>query len=323
MNDRNGRLSRWAAVAAAGVLAVGLVGCSSGTDSADGERTVDLQGVETTIPDHADRIISIHNASTQPLIEAGGADRIIAALEMPAAMVPPANRAAFEAIPDKIELNTPAESLAAMSPDLIVTFDSNEPGNNEEMTKIAPVAVMQISGPGRADWQGRSQAAGEILGSTDKVDDLRSALTERQETIKKTYADVLAANTVTVLDSYETGNLYASGTKSMVGDLFGQAGVRFAPSVSGDGTRPESNPGEFEASTERLGDYLDADIIFVGSNYDGQYNQLQKDLLANPLLAARSASVQPLGLLTISSYAQANYMLDQLEKALKAARDEK
>lgn len=189
------------------------------------------------------------------------------------------------------------------------------------MAKIAPVAVMQISGPGRSDWQGRSESAGEILGSVDKVNELKSALAARQASIKETYADILAANTVTVLDSYETGNLYAAGTKSMVGDLFTPAGVRFAPSVTGAGTRPDSNPGEFDASTERLGDYLDADIIFVGSNFDGQYNQLQKDLLANPLLAARSSSVQPLGLTTISSYAQADYMLDQLEAALKSARD--
>lgn len=307
----------------AGALAFALAGCSSGVEdeaAPNGERTVSVQGVETTIPAHPERIIAVHNAATQPLIEAGGEGRIIAAQNLPVAMMPAANRQAYEAIPDKIDTAATAESLGALNPDLIVTFDTNQPGANDELAKVAPVAVMQISGQGRADWQGRSAAAGEILGTSAKVEELKKALTARQAKIKADYADVLAAKTVTVIDSYEAGNFYAVGTKSMVGSLFAPAGVRFAPSVTGAGSRPESNPGEFSASMERLGDYLDADIILVGSDFDGEYNALQRQLLANPLLSSSTKPIQPLGLTTISSYAQANYMLDQLEAALQAAR---
>lgn len=314
-------LRRWGALAAAGVLILGLGACSSGDEAPAGERIVDVQGDELAIPDQPNRIISVHNAGTQPLIEAGAGDRLVAAQQLPIASIPPANRAAYEAIPNKIETNTPAEKLIGFDPDLFVSFNSADPGINEELAKVAPVVQLKISGERRPDWQQRTAVIGEVLGTSDVVEDLHEKLTARQSEIKEKYADVLAANTVVFLDSYERGNIYAAGTKSMIGDLFTPAGVRFAPSVTGGGTEAESNPGEFMASAEKLGDFLDADIILLGSNFDGGYNELQEALLANPLLARTDKIKQPIGLGTISSYAQANYMLDQLEKALQAAQN--
>ncbi|MFM9377326.1 ABC transporter substrate-binding protein [Gordonia sp. VNK21] len=318
--NRTGRSRRrWGALVAAGALTVSLVACSSGDDAAAGDRTVDVQGHELVIPDHPDRIASIFNASTQPIIELGAADRLVAVQTLPAANVPPANRAAYEAVPNKVAYNTPAEKLVPFDPDLIFSFNGAEKGVNEELGKIAPVAVMQTHGDKRADWQDRTDTIGEILDVPDEAKELKEALTKRQKDISEKYADVLAANTVVFLDSYERGNVFAAGTESMVGDLFTPAGVRFAPSVSGRGGGSD-NPGEFTASAEKLGDFLDADIILVGSNFDGGFNELQQALLDNPLLARSDKIKQPIGLATISSYAQANYMLDQLEKALTAAQ---
>ncbi|GEE01042.1 hypothetical protein nbrc107696_14880 [Gordonia spumicola] len=306
--------------AAAGLAAVVLVGCSSGTENVGGDRTVDVQGTEYTVPSDPQRIVAIFNAATQSLIEAGGGDRIVAAQELPLSNVPTANRAAYQAIPAKVDMDASAESQASHNPDLFVSVDFVEPGLNDELAKFAPVAIMQVSGKGRPDWKGRSKAAGEILGTSDKIAQLDAALTARQEDIKKRFADVLGSKTVTVLDSYERGNLYAYGAKSMVGTLFTAAGVRFAPSVTGDGTSPDTNPGEFESSSEKLGSFLDADIVMVVSDFDRKFDELQTALVNNPLLAGSGKTVQSLGLGQISSYAQADFMLDSLEQALTKAR---
>ncbi|MEJ9080156.1 ABC transporter substrate-binding protein [Gordonia malaquae] len=310
-------------VAVAAAMSAVLAGCSSGASDVGGDRTVSVQGTDYTIPSDPQRIVSIFNAATQALIEAGGADRIVAAQDLSLNLVPAANRAAYKAIPAKIDMDGSAESQASYNPDLFVSVDFVEPGLNDELAKFAPVAIMQVSGKGRPDWKGRSKAAGEILGTSDKITELETTLAARQADIKSRFADVLGSKTVTVLDSYERGNLYAYGTKSMVGSLFGDAGVRFAPSVAGDGTTPDTNPGEFESSAEKLGDFLDADIVLVVSDYDRKYDELQTALVNNPLLANSGKPVQSLGMGQISSYAQANFLLDSLEKALTAARAQK
>ncbi|GAB07376.1 ABC transporter substrate-binding protein [Gordonia amarae] len=317
MRLRNRSLTRWGAVAVAGVLAVGLVGCSSG-DSGDGgdEHKLTLQGTEVTLPSNPQRIISVHNAGTQALIEVGAGDRLVAAATMDTPMVPPANREAYAKIKNKIDGTAPAETLTQYDPDLIVTIDAGDPGANKDLAALAPTAIMKIRGTERTDWEGRTKSAAAILGTTDKFDALQEKLKRRQISIKTTYADVLTKVKVTVLDSHEPGEIYVAGTKSMIGDLFGQAGVVFADSVTGDGTAPDTNPGEFTASPEKLGQFLDADAIFVASDFDGGHNALQRQLLNNPLLKSSKKPVFGLGTVTISSFAQADYMLDQLEKAL-------
>lgn len=314
---------RIAALAAGAAAVVALASCSSGAGDADGDRDVDVQGTTYSIPSDPQRIVAIFNAATQSLIEAGGGDRIVAAQELDITGVPPANREAYEAIPAKIDMDASAESQASHDPDLFVSVDFVEPGLNDELAKFAPVAIMQVSGEGRADWRGRSKAAGEILGTSDTIEELDAKLVARQKEIKEKFADVLANNTVTVLDSYEAGNLYAYGAKTMVGDLLTGAGVRFAPSVTGEGTNPDSNPGEFTESSEQLGKYLDADIVLFGADYDGGYNDLQQALVTNPLVASSGKVAEALGPLTISSYTQSLYLLDNLEKALKTAQSTK
>ena len=315
--------TRIAALSMAAAVALVAAGCSSGESDTEGTRSVDIQGTAYSVPADPQRIIAIHNADTQALIEAGAGARLIAAQKMKPSAIPPAYRGAFDAIPNKIDMKDPAEKLAGFTPDLFVSVDVAEPGVNDELAKSAPVAIMQISGKQRTNWEGRSRAAAAILGNEGAVDGLAAKLAERQAQIKRDYADVLSTKTLTVLDSYERGNMYAYGTKSMVGDVFSKAGVRFAPSVTGGGTSPDKRPGEFTESSEQIGKYLDADIVMIGSDFDLKYSELQKSLVDNPLVVGANKIVQPMGLLTISSYAQAQFMLDSLEKALTAARDKK
>ncbi|MFT4088266.1 MAG: ABC transporter substrate-binding protein [Gordonia sp. (in: high G+C Gram-positive bacteria)] len=322
MGARTNAATRWSALLIAGVAAVGLVGCSSGEGDAKGNRTIDAQGTQVSIPDHPERIVATFNGVTQALIEAGGADRIVAAQELPIASVPPANRAGYEKIGKKIEMTASAESLTSLNPDLFASVNDDEVPN-ADYKKIAPVVIFQTFGKQRFDWQARSVVAGEILGTQDKVKELSEALAKRQADIKTKYADVLAKNTFTYLDSIEQGNLYAVGAKAMLGQLLTPAGIRFAPSVSGPGPKTDTNPGEFQAPLDQLGTYLDSNIILTGSNFDGVQTQLQQDLLKNPLIADSGKIIQPIGLVQISSYAQANYILDRVEKALQAAKDKK
>lgn len=309
---------RATALLVAATTAVALVGCSSGEGDAQGERTVNIQGTDTVIPNNPTRIVATFNGTTQALLDAGGAGRIVAAQELAPNNVPPANRAAYEQIGTKIEMTAPAESLVSLKPDLFVSVNSDEVPN-DDYRKLAPVAIMLTFGPQRPHWQERSAAAGEILNTQDKVAELKANLEKRQAEIKSTYASVLADNTFTFISAYEQGNVYAVGAASMLGELLTPAGVRFASSVTGPGPEPK-NPGEFIVPVEQLGTFLDADIVLTASDYEGKQSGPNEELLRNPLLAQSGKIIQPIGLVQISSYAQANYILDRLEDALKAAQ---
>lgn len=309
------------------VAALALSGCSSAADSAAGPgdvdatavRTIEIQGSSYEIPADPQRLVGLHNASVQPILEAGGT--LVAAPKLPESIIAPANRAAYAAIPEKFDdaAGISAELVLTYSPDLVLGVDRNAPEELANLEAAGPLAIFKIDGEARSDWRGRVAGAGEILGTSDQVDALEKKYQDRAAQIKSEYAAELAANKIVVVNSWDNTGFTAYGPNSMAGVIFTDAGATFIDAVQDDSA--EKSPGEFKAAFENLGDATDAGIVLVGSNFEGEYDEFQRVLVDSPLLSANATVVAPIGLTTVSGYSQAFYMLDQFEAALKQARE--
>ncbi|WP_024795663.1 ABC transporter substrate-binding protein [Tomitella biformata] len=305
--------------------ALALAGCSSAADSADGSdgpaagvRVIEIQGASYEIPAEPQRLVGVHNASIQPILEAGGT--LVAAAQYPESIIAPGNRAAYAAIPEKFDVTdgVNTEQVLTFSPDLVLAIDRNTPEELAHLEAAGPLAIFKVDGEARSDWRGRVAGAGEILGTSDKVDALEKKYQDRAAQIKSEYAAELAANKIVVISSWDNTGFTAYGPDSMAGRIFTDAGATFIDAVQDDSG--EKSPGEFIGAFENLGDVTDAGIVLVGSNFEGEYDEFQRTLVESPLLSANAKVVAPVGLTTVSGYSQAFYMLDQFEAALQQTR---
>lgn len=304
-------------------LTLALVGCASGGggDPQRATRTVtDSTGAQVQVPDNPQRVVSLHYAGTQTMIDLGRFP--VGQAEVDENLVPEQLAAQVESIPvvaSRSEINV--EAVANLKPDLILAHEQVDPGVVDQLDKIAPVYKFSLRP--RGGWQVRVDLFGELFNEQGKAAQLRADLSGRQQQLKTDYADVIDGKTVATIDTYRADTAYVNGAANMSGQLLVPVGFTWSPDEEAAAAQFGEDPPEGEISTEQLpSSFGDADVIFYGTDLRAKPTAGTSDLLASKgyqgLPAVRTKNSYPFGKLTIAGYQDANYALDRVEDALKS-----
>ncbi len=210
------------------------------------------------------------------------------------------------------------EAIAALAPDVIVGITSGM--TKEEYNILAQIAPT-VAQPGEyldygTPWQVETRMLGEVLGKTEKAEQLISGIHNRINGIKERHPEFAGATVAVAFVYSDQPGVYAS--QSSRSRFMQQLGFVIPPEydeMAGDSVY-------IFFSEERL-DLLDTDIILWESDSD-------QDIRDLPLRDSMTASVEGRELYMGTIYERAfsyssppsiNFLLDSLEPALAAAVD--
>lgn len=296
---------------------------SGGTASSAAPRVVkDAGGKDVTVPFRPSRVVVTHNAGTQALLDLGLTP--IGRGPVNETDVPESHWAKIKDVPiiaDNSDAGAPKiEDIAGLHPDVIVVPNTIKDDVLEQLGKIAPVYRFTLRGGSRANWQQRVQEMATLTNRQAEFDAAKKAYETRQQTIKTTYADKIKDKKVAVVASFEKNNFYAWGEKNMTGSIIAPLGFQWSAQENA-AVAGQKEP-EATLSMEKLPDTVgDADIIFHDSTERAQTRPLfqavmETDLWKN-LPAVKAGHYYPVGKTTVAGFAEANYVLDRVEDALK------
>ncbi|MFE5396237.1 ABC transporter substrate-binding protein [Streptomyces sp. NPDC056568] len=319
-------------LAGAAALALALTGCSSSDEGGSGDaknaeattRTVtDATGAKVEVPGTPKRIVTLHYAATQPVLDLGF--DLVGQGAFEEGIIPEDQAAEAEKVPVVAQQEPKLEDIAALEPDLIFAPNVYDEETTEALKDIAPVYTFTLRGGDRAKWTQRTEEVAAALGVPAKADKLQADFAERQKGIATKYADVIKGRSVGVIGAYEENNFYAWGEKNMQGSLLVPLGFTWSEQESAV-VEGQKEP-EAVLSHEKLASAVgDADVLFLDSNLRGEVNAFMKDLQATSLYkqlpAVKSGHVYVGGKNTVAGYTDANYTLDRVEDALSALRAE-
>jgi iron complex transport system substrate-binding protein len=295
-------------------------GSDNPVGAGDDVRTVTTVAGEVELPADVDRVVSTHNIATQPLVDLGVEPVGIGDLPEEAAY--PEYWEAIGDLPqvgNGIEIDV--EEVASLDPDVIFAINLATPETLDQLEAVAPVIVIGIEGPQRADWEGRAELVAEVTESEDALDGLEQRYADEVEAISTVNADTLAAETFVILDAFETGAVVPYGPDSMVGSVLGPTGIRFAPSATSELVQGVEESPDVSVSFEQLPELTDGSVVLHGALAStSEPTGPVQDLLDSPLFraseAAETGQVYPIGKTVIAGYGDAFAALEQFEDAL-------
>jgi len=307
-----------------------LTGCSSSSDEPSqtdsptaATRTVTDSSGEVEIPVDAERIVTVHHIATQPLINLGVVPVGRGAVAENA--VTPETWQKIDDVPVVSNGAEPdTEQIATLEPDLIIAHNRIDDTDLDALRGIAPVLVLDIAGPGRADWQGRVELVAQALGLEDTYQQLLDDFDTRAASIADTHRDVLDRETFSLIGSWNPGTFNTYSAQSIWGSVFTKAGARISPAEEAAASAESS--GEAELSIEQLPTVLDGTVLLHVTDLRGTPNAELEAVMAEPLYrsvpAVTTGLVFPGGKDTVGGFEDANYNLDVFEAALKALENE-
>lgn len=308
------------------LLALTAAAACGSTVEADAEvetRTVtDATGTEVEVPADPRRVVTLHYAATQPVLDLG---------------VTPVGQGTFEEgiIPEDIEAEVEAvpvvtdgieprlEEIAGLDPDLILAPNVYEDDVLEQLRAVTAVYTFTLRGGDRAEWTQRTEEVADALNRTGMVAELEEAFQARQSEIAEEYADVIAGKSVAVIGAYEENNFYAWGEENMTGTLLLPLGFTWSEQENAI-VEGQDEP-EATVSNEKLATAVsDADVLFIDSDLRGEVNAfmaaLQGTALYQELPAVQAGRAYTAGKNTVAGYTDAHYTLDMVELALRDMR---
>ncbi|NLU83525.1 ABC transporter substrate-binding protein [Rhodococcus sp. HNM0569] len=322
--SRPGRRLRRGMIALTAGLALALTGCSSSdsgsdasTDTSAADRTVTDSVGEVVIPADAERIVTVHHIATQPLINLGVVP--VGRGKVKETDVAPETWEKIKDVPVVSDGASPnVEQVAQLQPDLIIAHNRIDEAALNSMREIAPVLVIDIAGPGRADWQGRVHLVAEALGKEDVFDDLVAKYDARAEEVANEHRDVLGREKFSLVGSWNPGVFSAYGSQSHFGSVFAKAGATISPAE--EAATADIPEFELETSTERMPELLDGTVLLHVTDLRGQPNAQLATVMAEPIFqsvpAVQADRVFPGGKDTVGGFEDANYNLDQFDQVL-------
>lgn len=204
------------------------------------------------------------------------------------------------------------EAIAALEPDLIAG-DSYEVDDAlyEQLSAIAPTVV--ATGEHRGDWKAVVTTLAEATNAEATLAQVAADDDATLSEIRTTHAAALHDLTFALItfgtDEATFSVMYPTG---IVGSLYDELGVRFAPGI------PDDSPaaGYVEFTVERVPEILsDADVIIAPAQADGSTYDAPKPVFTNPLFrklpAAQSDHVFELTL-GVTDYVTAADYLDRM-----------
>ncbi|WP_051217914.1 ABC transporter substrate-binding protein [Nocardioides insulae] len=320
--------SRLLTLAAGAVAAtIALTGCG-GSSEADDEtgasaetRTVtDASGEEVEVPADPQRVVTLHYAATQSVLDLGAP--LVGQGVVEEDILPEDEVEEVMAIPivatDSSEPDL--EQIAGVEPDLVLAPNTLEEEVLDQLRDVAPVYVFTLRGGDRANWTQRVDEVADALGREEEKEELATEFEARQSELAAEYADVIEGKSVGVIGAFEENNFYAWGEDNMTATILLPLGFTWSAQENAV-VEGEEEP-EATVSFEKIGSTVgDADILFLDSDFREQVNPfmegLQKTTLYQDLPAVKAGHDYPGGKNTVAGYTDANYVLDRVEDALQ------
>lgn len=305
------------------LTAAAACGSTAATESEVETRTVtDATGTEVEVPVAPQRVVTLHYAATQPVLDLGLMPVGQGTFEE--GIIPEDIEAEVEAVPvvtDSIEPRF--EEIVELDPDLILAPNVYEDDVLEQLQTITSVYTFTLRGGDRAEWTQRTEEIADALNRTDMIAELDAAFEARQSAIAEEYADVIAGKSVAVIGAYEENNFYAWGQDNMTGTVLLPLGFTWSEQENAI-VEGQDEP-EATISNEKLTSAVgDADVLFVDSDLRGEVNAFMAALQETPLYqelpAVQAGHAYAAGKNTIAGYTDAHYTLDMVELALQDMR---
>lgn len=299
-------------------------GPASGASSKQGgAREVEFQGAVHRVPVRAARVVTIGDACLEPALDVDAP--VVATSAVALATVPPARRDVVRGLPvlGRGREGDPVSAADVLHhrPDLVVAVAGTdlELVHGVEASGV-PVVLVRGDGAFGRDWQERVRGVADLVGAPlSAVAARERALGQQAVQVRRRHASLLAGVRIVVLRAWDTQQISAYGPDSVVGRLYTQAGARFVPSVTG---RAAGVTGEVRDVLRNVDTYLaGADVVMLASDYAGGLDAFTGGSLASsdPVTghARRNrAVIAPAGVLGVTNYAQAEFLLQSLDQAL-------
>ncbi|MEZ7238776.1 ABC transporter substrate-binding protein [Rhodococcus sp. GXMU-t2271] len=325
-----GRVRHAAAIGAAAMLAIGLAGCGSDTDtgeesSASTTRTFEAQNGSVEIPADPQRIVACGYA-VLPLLQAEA--NLAAACEWTRELdnMDAETAAAYEALPkvapDGAVSELDYEAVAAAAPDLIIMGVPARVQSQLDTAKLealAPVVFLGLTDPG--DWRVLGEQYADAAGVSEEYGEYKEQYEARAAEIAGKYRGTLGNLTfagVCNVCGTEPGEFYREYASSYTTNLFQDLDLQFP----GQPADPEAVHGEY-LSVEEIGRNLgDVDVIVYGVEADGSVSPELQELMASPLWqalpAVQAGNLVPVRHSHAATYETALLALDSIDQALAA-----
>lgn len=307
------------------VLMLATAACGGGEDESEVPmRTVtDATGTEVEVPVEPQRVVTLHYAATQPVLDLGMT--LVGQGIFEDGILPEDIEAEVEAVPVVAsgQSEPEFEQIAELDPDLILAPNIYEDDVLEQLQAITSVYTFTLRGGDRAGWPQRTEEVADALNLSDRVEELSEEFAARQAQIAEEYADVIEGTTVAVIGAYEENNFYAWGETNMTGTLLMPLG--FTWSAQENAIVEGQDEPEATVSNEKIVTAVgDADLLLLDSNLRGETNAFMDSLQETPLYqelpAVQDGHVYASGKNTVAGYTDANYTLDMVEAALQDMR---
>jgi len=298
-------------------LALAACGSSSSDDKAaePTTRTVQTTKGAVTVPAHPVRVIAGTAWAVDTLMDLGITP--VGAFNGAANVVEPKYRAAMAKVPNisaSDGYSDDLEKIAALKPDLIITFASSPTYAKE--SAIAPTIGQDATKDG---WEQLSAQVADAVNRSTDLASLKKTYEQDLASLKSTYGKVIAAHRWYVVQPGDGGNpatLYAPANTE-IGKLITQLGGRFGKAEAGTHYGDNNTVGK-GISAEDLSKLSDGDFIFVWDNGDQPSEQATKlfnQALWKQLPAVRAGHVTRTSM--PASYGQVTSFLDVLASACK------
>ena len=301
------------------LVVVAIAACNDTTVKSNSASTENCRAIqhamgETCVPLNPQRIVVLDSMMLENAI-ALDAKPVGSPLEY---VMSPVSTEGIEDLGDVNAINL--ERVLALKPDLILGLaDSTAPYS--QLSQIAPTVLVDFRHSG--EWKEHFAFVGEVLGKSDKVEEVMADYYQRIEEFKQSINRDVSEIKVSVVRIYPTQvNLYTK--VGFPGKVLEDVGLSRPPSQDLNLEETKSLTGDTiqYSISEEVIDKADGDAVFVVvGNWDKKIQEvltsLKTDLLWSKLEAVQKGEVYEVGDYWIGTgVIAANAVLDDLEKYL-------
>lgn len=317
-------------VAALAACAMLLTACGSGGgdggQGGSGETRVvtDDLGTQVTVPVRPERVVATFFAPMMSALDLGLTPVGAAAWQPGNVPQAYADRLATVPVVTSQASEPQLEQIAAQAPDLILATSYSDEQLIGRLREIAPTFVVRISagGANAAEWSERARTIADVLGRVPENDKLASDFEARKQQIMQTHRGRIDGTTVAIVGAFQANNAAVFSGKSGAGAILTSMGFTYSPQAEAVAGRTPNGLGNI--SFERIGTSVgDAQLLFLSSDLRGRpssfVTELQQTQLYKDLPAVKAGRVGAFKA-QVTGYTDANFLLDQVESALKATQ---
>ncbi|HWV24279.1 MAG TPA: ABC transporter substrate-binding protein [Thermomicrobiales bacterium] len=309
---------RFTAVAASVFAQVGIASsvaaqastpAASASPSAGAARVVETIHGPVTVPENPQRVVAISFPSAVTLLEIGimPVGRTNYLPKLAPGTPDPTDIPIIESAAGELDV----ELITSLEPDLIVGSDWTDPSMQnpayELLPRIAPTVIAEWT-RAAGNWREEATLSAEAVGKSEELTALRNAYESQVETIKSTYADVIASLRWDIISGgTDSGKWYLYGATSSHGEVVTETGIQLKAAADQD-------LGFVEYSTERFDILKDTDVLLAPT-------ENKEPLMAQPaftgLPAITANHFYTSDYFFPSSYGISTALLQDIEDALK------